>query len=433
MENCKICSNTTEAINMKENFIFSTSIKKNLLYLFLTGLILSVVGAYFIINSGHGHGEELHSIASESHSSFQWYHRVFSNLWINNMYFVGISVSAVFFVAIQYVAQAGWSAGFIRVPMSFGSWLPYGLILMLITFALGNHDIFHWTHDYLYDISDSRYDKIIDGKKAYLNLPFFLSRMILFFIVWYVLYKKIIKESILEDIHGGEKYWRKIYTLSIIFVVFYALSSSVAAWDWILSIDTHWFSTMFGWYVFASWWVSALAFIAYVVTLLKENGYLKDLNFSVIHDLGKFVFAFSVFWTYIWFSQYLLIYYANIPEETIYFVERLRSDDYVAFFYANLFLNFFFPFLFLMTRASKRHTRFLKIACPVVLFGHFIDFYLMITPGILKGNNGFGLLEIGILLVYLSMFLFVILKSLSSRNLIAKNHPMLSESMHHDI
>jgi len=418
---------------MKENFIFSTSIKKNLLYLFLTGLILSVVGAYFIINSGHGHGEELHSIASESHSSFQWYHRVFSNLWINNMYFVGISVSAVFFVAIQYVAQAGWSAGFIRVPMSFGSWLPYGLILMLITFALGNHDIFHWTHDYLYDISDSRYDKIIDGKKAYLNLPFFLSRMILFFIVWYVLYKKIIKESILEDIHGGEKYWRKIYTLSIIFVVFYALSSSVAAWDWILSIDTHWFSTMFGWYVFASWWVSALAFIAYVVTLLKENGYLKDLNFSVIHDLGKFVFAFSVFWTYIWFSQYLLIYYANIPEETIYFVERLRSDDYVAFFYANLFLNFFFPFLFLMTRASKRHTRFLKIACPVVLFGHFIDFYLMITPGILKGNNGFGLLEIGILLVYLSMFLFVILKSLSSRNLIAKNHPMLSESMHHDI
>ena len=129
----------------------------------------------------------------------------------------------------------------------------------------------------------------------------------------------------------------------------------------------------------------------------------------------------------------MLIYYANIPEETIYFVERLRSDNYVAFFYANLFLNFFFPFLFLMTRASKRHTRFLKIACPVVLFGHFIDFYLMITPGIVKENNGFGLLEIGILLVYLSMFLFVILKSLSSRNLNAKNHPMLGESVHHDI
>ena len=420
-------------IDMKENFIFSSNIKKNLFYLFIVGLLLSVIGAFFVINGGNGHAEELHSIANESHSSFQWYHRLFSNLWINNMYFIGISVTAVFFVAIQYVAQAGWSAGIIRVPMSFGSWLPYGFVLLIITFAIGNHDIFHWTHDYLYDTSDPRYDKIIDGKKAYLNLPFFLSRMVLFFLVWYYLYRRIVKLSVLEDINGGDKYWNKMFTLSAIFVVFYGLSSSVAAWDWILSIDTHWFSTMFGWYVFASWWVSSLAFITYVVVLLKDNGYLKHVNFSVIHDLGKFVFAFSVFWTYIWFSQYMLVYYANLPEETTYFIERLRSDNYVGFFYANLFMNFFFPFLFLMTRASKRHTRFLKIVCPIILFGHFIDFYLMITPGIVKENNGFGLLEIGILMVYLSMFLFVILKSLGSRNLLARNHPMLDESIHHDI
>ena len=418
---------------MKENFIFSSNIKKNLFYLFIVGLLLSVIGAFFIINGGNGHAEELHSIANESHSSFQWYNRLFSNLWINNMYFIGISVTAVFFVAIQYVAQAGWSAGIIRVPMSFGSWLPYGFVLLIITFAIGNHDIFHWTHDYLYDTSDPRYDKIIDGKKAYLNLPFFLSRMVLFFLVWYYLYRRIVKLSVLEDINGGDKYWNKMFTLSAIFVVFYGLSSSVAAWDWILSIDTHWFSTMFGWYVFASWWVSSLAFITYVVVLLKDNGYLKHVNFSVIHDLGKFVFAFSVFWTYIWFSQYMLVYYANLPEETTYFIDRLRSDNYVGFFYANLFMNFFFPFLFLMTRASKRHTRFLKIVCPIILFGHFIDFYLMITPGIVKENNGFGLLEIGILMVYLSMFLFVILKSLGSRNLLARNHPMLDESIHHDI
>ena len=418
---------------MKENFIFSSKIQKNLFYLFIVGLLLSVIGAFFIINGGNGHAEELHSIANESHSSFQWYHRLFSNLWINNMYFIGISVTAVFFVAIQYVAQAGWSAGIIRVPMSFGSWLPYGFVLLIITFAIGNHDIFHWTHDYLYDTSDPRYDKIIDGKKAYLNLPFFLSRMVLFFLVWYYLYRRIVKLSVLEDINGGDKYWNKMFTLSAIFVVFYGLSSSVAAWDWILSIDTHWFSTMFGWYVFASWWVSSLAFITYVVVLLKDNGYLKHVNFSVIHDLGKFVFAFSVFWTYIWFSQYMLVYYANLPEETTYFIDRLRSDNYVGFFYANLFMNFFFPFLFLMTRASKRHTRFLKIVCPIILFGHFIDFYLMITPGIVKENNGFGLLEIGILMVYLSMFLFVILKSLGSRNLLARNHPMLDESIHHDI
>ena len=121
------------------------------------------------------------------------------------------------------------------------------------------------------------------------------------------------------------------------------------------------------------------------------------------------------------------------PEETIYFVERVQSDIYAPFFYINLICNFFFPFLFLMTRASKRHTRFLKIACPVILFGHFIDFYLMVTPGVLKENGGFGFMEIGVLIVYLSLFLYVILHSLSTRSLVAKNHPMLEESLHHDI
>jgi len=215
--------------------------------------------------------------------------------------------------------------------------------------------------------------------------------------------------------------------------VFYAFTQSVAAWDWVLSIDTHWFSTMFGWYVFASWWVSALALITYIIIILRDNGYLTFVNHSVLHDLGKYVFAFSVFWTYIWFSQFLLIYYANIPEETIYFVERLDSDIYFPFFIVNLILNFFFPFLFLMTRASKRFTRFLKIACPIVLFGHFIDFYLMITPGVLKSNGGFGFLEIGLLFVFLSAFLFVILQGLTKLPLVAKNHPMLDESLHHDI
>ena len=190
---------------------------------------------------------------------------------------------------------------------------------------------------------------------------------------------------------------------------------------------------MFGWYVFASWWVSSLALITYMIIVLRDNGYLNFVNHSVIHDLGKYVFAFSVFWTYIWFSQFLLIYYANIPEETIYYVERLDSDFYYPFFLVNLILNFFFPFLFLMTRASKRFTRFLKVACPIVLFGHFIDFYLMVTPGVLKENGGFGFLEIGMLLLFLSAFLYVILNGLTKLPLVAKNHPMLDESLNHDI
>jgi len=424
---------------MEERFNFTAGTKKNLLYLFVGGIILSLLGIYMIMNSGHGHEEVVHASITSSHSEFHWYQRVYSNLWINSLYFIGISVSAIFFVAIQYSAQAGWSAGILRVPLAIGRWLPVGGILLFATFMLTNHDIFHWTHDNLYNeyLADGTknpdYDYIIAGKEAYLNLPFYLTRMIGFLVIWYLLYSLILKHTKIEDEIGGEVSWRKMFTISTIFVVFYAFSSSVAAWDWVLSIDTHWFSTMIGWYVFASWWVSSLAFITYMVVLLKDNGYLKFINHSVIHDLGKFVFAFSIFWTYIWFSQFLLIYYANIPEETIYFVERVQSDIYYPFFLTNLILNFFFPFLFLMTRASKRYTRFLKIACPMVLFGHFIDFYLMVTPGVLKENGGFGFLEIGILMIFLSAFLYVVLNGLKKLPLVAKNHPMLEESLHHDI
>ena len=424
---------------MEDRFDFTQSAKKNLFYLLIGGIILTLIGVYSVMNSGHGHEEVSNALDSHAsglghsddnlHPEFHWYQRVYSNLWINVVYFLGISISAIFFVAIQYVAQAGWSAGILRVPLAIGRWLPIGSVLMFLIFAITNHDIFHWTHDYLYDTSDPRYDYIIDGKKAYLNLPFFLGRMIIFVGIWYIFYALILKHTAIEDKDGGSDSWKKLFTISTIFVVFYAFSQSIAAWDWVLSIDTHWF----GWYVFASWWVSALALITYMIVILRDNGYLTFINHSVIHDLGKYVFAFSVFWTYIWFSQFLLIYYANIPEETIYFVERLESDIYFPFFVLNLILNFFFPFLFLMTRASKRFTRFLKIACPVVLFGHFIDFYLMVTPGVLRENGGFGFLEIGILMIFLSAFLYVVLNGLKKLPLVAKNHPMLEESLHHDI
>ena len=169
---------------------------------------------------------------------------------------------------IQNSAQAGWSAGLIRVPMAIGRWLPVGGFLMFVIFIIANHDIFHWTHEYLYNPEDPRYDYIIAGKEAYLNLPFYLTRMIGFIVIWYLLYSLILKHTKIEDEIGGEVSWRKMFTISTIFVVFYAFSSSVAAWDWVLSIDTHWFSTMIGWYVFASWWVSSLAFISYMGILL---------------------------------------------------------------------------------------------------------------------------------------------------------------------
>lgn len=387
------------------------------------------------------HGTDNEHAAEEAGHGGGWFKRLKIDLWINNVYFTGLALIGVFFFAIQYAAQAGWSTFLLRIPLSMASWLPIAFILMLVTFLAFGHDIFHWTHSNLYEVGGAHYDKLIDGKSGFFFFPleggsfplFFVLRMVVFFGVWYWLFRKMKSLALAEDELGGDSYWFKLRKFSAIFLVFFAVSSSVSAWDWVMSIDTHWFSTMFGWYVFASWWVSGLALITLITVLLKEAGYLSQVTANHLHDLGKFIFAFSIFWTYVWFSQFLLIYYANIPEESVYFVERLMSDKYAPFFFVNLLMNFIFPFLVLMTRDAKRLNVFLKIVCVVVLAGHWIDFYLMATPGTLGESGAFGLTEVGLYMIFGAAFTFVTLNALSKNALVAKNHPMLQEAKHHHI
>ncbi|MBV6644158.1 MAG: quinol:cytochrome C oxidoreductase [Cyclobacteriaceae bacterium] len=423
---------------VEEKFDFTAKTKKNLLIFIGVGLLLAVLGIILAATGGHDHqGAE-----EGAHHAFHWSKRVFANIWINNVFFTGLALIGVLFFAIQYAAQAGWSSGIKRIPLAYGAWIPFAGLIMFASYWVVGHDIFHWTHHSLYDTSSPEYDSIIDGKKGFFFWPlsdhpslpvFFLARMIIFFGVWYWLFVKLKKMAFSEDLEGGTNHWYKLRSISAIFIVFFAVSSSISAWDWVMSIDTHWFSTMFGWYVFASWWVSGLALTALIVVLLKDQGLLSVVNSNHIHDLGKFVFAFSIFWTYIWFSQFLLIYYANIPEESVYFVERWKNDHYAPLFFLNLILNFFLPFLILMTRDAKRHARIIKVVTPIVLVGHWLDFYLMIVPGTLKENGGFGFLELGLMFVYAGAFIYVVLNQLSKAPLFAKNHPMLEESLHHHI
>ena len=428
---------------VEEKYDFTAKTKKNLFIFIGVGILLTVIGIISMNMGGH-HGEE----AAHGGHAFHWYQRLYANIWINNVFFAGISIIGVAFFAIQYAAQAGWSVGLKRIAFSFGSWLPIAGILMFVSFFIMGHDIFHWTHHSLYlefledGSRNPEFDSIINGKKAFFFWPmedhpsvpvFFLARMVIFFGIWYFLFNKLRGLAMKEDIEGGTDRWYQMRKWSAIFLVIFAVSSSIASWDWIMSIDTHWFSTMFGWYVFASWWVSGLSLTALIAVLLKDKGYLKVVNANHIHDIGKFMFAFSIFWTYVWFSQFLLIYYANIPEETIYFVERWLNDDYSSLFFLNLLLNFFLPFLVLMTRDAKRHSRFIKVIAPIIILGHWLDFYLMVTPGTLKENGGFGFLELGIMFIYAGSFAFVILRQLSKMPLYGKNHPMLQESLHHHI
>lgn len=418
----------------EDKFVFTSDIQKRLFITKIVGVLLVIAGIMLVVFGGHGHEG-----SSEEGHHFHWLHRVWVNLWINNIYFLGIALTAVLFLALQYASQAGWSAYIKRIPEAFGGWIYVAAGLTFVTFGLANfagpehYHIFHWLDSSLYDPNGENYDAIIAGKELYLNLPSFLGRMIAYFILWIMMFRFIRKESLKEDINGGDTHWRKMRVYSTLFIVIFAITSSTAAWDWVLSIDTHWFSTMFGWYVFSSWFVAGLSAITLLIVWLRDNGYLMQLNSSHLHDMGKYIFAFSIFWTYIWFSQFLLIYYANIPEETVYFVERLKSGQYAWVFFLNIILNFIFPFLVLMTRDSKRHSIFLKIVCSIILVGHWFDFYLMITPGALGENGGFGLMEIGMAMVFAAGFIFVVLHSLAKVPLVARNHPMMEESLHHHI
>lgn len=403
----------------EERFEFTSDLKKKLGIIAIVGLVITVLGIIIVALSGHGGHEAGHG----HEEPFHWSLRLLTDLWINSVYFTGIALLGTFFVAINYAAQAGWSASIKRIPMAFGNWLPISLILMLVLFLIGGHDLFHWTHETT--------DPIILGKRFYLNEPFFIARLILYFVLWYFLWWVLRKNSLQEDEKGGYDYWRKMRKYSAIFLVIFAITSSTSAWDWVMSTDPHWFSTIFGWYTFIGWFVISLVTVTLMIIFLKENGYLQMVNVNHYHDLGKYIFAFSIFWAYLWVSQYLLIYYSNIPEEALHYHERLHSSTYAPLFYINIILNFFFPFLVLMTRDSKRFPIFLKIAGVVLIIGHWIDMYQLIAPPILGENGAIGLMEVGLFMMFAAAFLFVAFNTLSKASLVAKNHPMLEESLHY--
>lgn len=444
-----------------EQYIFRRETRNKLfillgigLGLFILGVIFTMTGGGEAAGEGHAmvHSQELvassaqHATAQEGHHAEEghdvalWLKRLYTSLWMNNIFFLGLGIIGLFFVAIHYASQAGWSAGIVRIPLSMGSWIPVAGILMFVLYFISSHTIFHWSHEDLYQ-EGPQYDEIISGKGGYFYWPgksggfpiFFIFRMVLFLGMWFWFYVSIRKNQLAEDLGNAELYWHKNRTFSAWFLVFFAISSSIAAWDWVMSIDTHWFSTMFGWYIFASWWVTGLAAITLICVYLKDAGYLTVVNANHLHDLGKYIFAFTIFWTYIWFAQFLLIWYANIPEESVYFVERMTTSPYSWIFFANLILNFVLPFLLLMTRDAKRQVSMLKVVCPIVLVGHWFDFYNMITPGIMKGQGGVGFLEIGVSLIFLAAFLLVVLSAMAKIPLVGKNHPTLAESLNHHI
>ena len=360
------------------------------------------------------------------HVFHQLQNKPWSALYVACIFFMLISLGALAFYAIQQVAQAGWSPVLFRVMQGITAYLPVGSVLFFILLILCG---LHFNHIFVWlDPEVVAHDKLITAKSAYLNFPFWIIRAAIFLIGWnlYRYYSR--KNCLAQDEAVDNSFYKKNFKMSAGFLVFFIVTESIMSWDWIMSVDPHWFSTLFGWYVFASFLVSGVTTICLISLYLKSSGYLEHVNTSHIHDLAKFMFGFSVFWTYLWFSQFMLIWYADIPEEVTYFVTRI--NDYNLPFFGAVAMNFLFPVLILINTDFKRISWILVMAGIVILLGHYIDFFNMIMPGTVGDLWFIGVSEISSVLFFFGLFIYVVFTTLTKAPLLPKRNPFIEESKH---
>ena len=380
------------------------------------------------------HATEAHAThgdhdAHAEHLFHQLKNRPWAAVYVAAIFFLFITLAVLAFNAIQRVAQSGWSIVLFRVMEGIsGNLLPMSIVVLVLLLlgAFHIHHLFVWMEPGTVDPNSANYDAIIDGKSWWLNVPGWLFRAVLAIAGWNVYRIFSRKLSVAQDNANDLSSYKKNFKYSVLFLVFFLTTESIVSWDWIMSIDPHWFSTLFAWYILASALVSAITVIAMVTVYLKSKGYLPYVNDSHIHDLAKFMFGFSVFWTYLWFSQFLLIWYADMPEETTYYVQRI--NEFKLPFLGMVVLNFIFPVLVLVNSDYKRIPHFVIGTGVVILIGHYIDFFIMIMPGTVGDQWQIGLPEISALLFFLGVFIYAVFNTLSKAPLLAKGNPFLHES-----
>jgi len=350
----------------------------------------------------------------------------------NSVFFLLICLASVFVLSATSLAQAGWIVAFRRIPEAIGSivWVLaaiVGVVLMTIIWT-DNHHIYHWLEDGY--IPKNSLNSL---KNFFLSKPFFSIWTLVVLALWGWFGIKIRDLSVRQDSEakGSTKTYWKNFNVSAGFLFVFALSlASTIPWLWIMSLDSHWFSTMFSWYTFASSFVSGMSMVMLWILYTKRHGYLEVVTEEHVHDVGKFMFAFSIFWTYLWFSQFMLIWYANIPEETIYFKIRMHGP-YKFFYWINIILNFVCPILILMPRPNKRNYFVVTLVAVLILLGHWIDFYQMVMPAVVGENWKIGWFEIGIVSGFIGLVIYLVSNKLTKAPLIPQNHPFLKETIIH--
>ncbi len=407
------------ASSIKEQFEIPSKLKTWSLSLIAVGLVAIIIG---FVTKGTSKDEHEEAV-------------FLGTIMYNTIFWTLVCNASMFFICVTTLAMGGWQQVFRRVPEAISTMVPIfgGITLFVLLYvALGHkHHIYHWV-----DVEAVAADPILKGKAGFLNVKFFTIWSVLAITLWSFLgyrMRKLSSEADQDTFNhqaGSAFIWKNTVRASL-FLVWFALTvGSTIPWLWMMSIDAHWYSTMYSWYTFMSSFVSGMSLVALWVIYLKNKGYLEYTNQEHLHDIGKFMFAFSIFWTYLWFSQYMLIWYANIPEETIYFKHRVQGP-YKGIFFFNLIINFLCPLLILMKKAAKRNYTLITFMAVLIIFGHWIDFYQMIMGSISKEHVTLGWLDFGVLCFFVGLMIFFVARALASKSLVPKYHPFLKESIIH--
>ena len=352
--------------------------------------------------------------------------RAWPNLLLSGFYITSAGVSAMFFLATQRATGARWSASLRRVPEAFLRILPLGAALMLALF-FGRHVLYSWSNP-----GAMAAEPAIAGKLRYLQPSWVFTRMVIVVVTWMVFARLFRRASLHQDVHPelGLVLHEKMTRYAVAFIPVFALTLTLAAYDWLISMDPRWFSTMYAVYVFAGTFVQGIAAITLAVVLLKEHGFMKDsVSDHQLHDLGKMLFAFSTFWAYIWVCQYLLIWYGNIPEEVSHYVTR-TTGPWIYLFALNLLVNWVIPFLVLLSVRAKCTGKVLKTIAVLLLCGHWLDLYLLVMPSLWKAPR-IGFTEIAIAGGSIALLFLVFVRTLNQASLVPLNDPILTfERLH---
>ncbi|HNM23945.1 MAG TPA: hypothetical protein PKL15_00895 [Saprospiraceae bacterium] len=352
-------------MNLNTQFVFDGKLKRNL----IIGMVIGVVCLAWSL------------VGDDEYKTRFW-----TNWLHNSVFFTGIAFMAMFFLSAQITAFAGWNAVIKRVWEAMSQFMWVGLILVgvIVVGVWGHlHHLYHWNDPHV-NISDPTapgFDKVLAGKKGFLNPVFFTVGTLGFLAIWYFWAYKLRQLSIAQDSQENTSfdYYKKQRKWAASFLPLGGFLSTVFLWQLVMSVDPHWYSTMFAWYSMISVWLGSISLTVMLIIYLKSKGYLEYVTRDHLHDVGKFLFGISVFWTYLWFDQFMLIWYANNGEETIYFKERM--NHYPVLFWGNLLMNFVAPFLILMRNDTKRKFGTMFFVAAIVFFGHWWDYFYMIKPG----------------------------------------------------